>query len=311
MGDYCLHGVRLRSPIPLGRASAHHQTPDLELSVGVAAPVPAEDVPEGAVVVELETDGRRLYTGTDAGSHYVLRVHGACDFLLDRELGAVECRPDPAAPLELVGLFVRGAFLAFYLGLLRACTLHAAAVEAPDGSAVVIVGGSGMGKSTLAALACLDGARFVSDDLVRLDGAEPPRWVGRSSEVRLRAAATKILPEIPASWHPRPTADGRLALRPPATRRRQGPLTAVVIPHPTKRSGELRLTRLDPVEAVIQVAAFPRLAEWRCRDVVEAQFDGVARVARSLPVFVAEVPAVSARTAGLGARLLRDVRERS
>lgn len=304
MKDYRLHGVGLRTTLDLGAPADAGTPPDVTITVGRPRAVPLE-APEGEILVELVVGERRIHSGTRHEDGVVLRVHGLCDFVCDPALSAVTCIPDPSASAEQLTLLVRGSFLAFWLGLHGACALHASAVEVgDDGAAVAMVAGSGMGKSTLAAVLCAAGNRFVSDDLVRLDDGVPPRWVGCSAELRLRPGAAAVLDSVDGAWPARRTVDGRLAVGPPRSAHEDGPLAAVVVPSPRHDNGPLELVPLTPMEATLQLAAFPRLARWRDRAALEAQLHGVTRLAESVPVLRARIPWGPPFPADHGRRLL-------
>lgn len=304
MTDYRLQGVGLRTTLDLGPPSPGLSAPDCTIDVGAPRPVGPE-APAGEPLLELVVEGRRIHSATRQGEGIVLRVHGLCDFECDHDLARVQVVPDPAASPAQLALLVRGTFVAFWLGLHGACVLHASTVEIEaDGSAVAIVAGSGMGKSTLAALLCASGGRFVSDDLVRLDDGVPPRWVGHSAELRLRPGATSLLDSVGGTWPTRPTVDDRLAVDPPRSTHEDGPLAVVIVPAPRHDGGPLEIERLDAVDAAVALAAFPRLAHWRERGVLETQLHGLARLAESVPVLRARVPWGPPFAAGLGAHLL-------
>ena len=73
--------------------------------------------------------------------------------------------------------------------------LHSGLVES-DGRGLLLVGGSGSGKSSLAAFALLAGARFVSDDMV-LIARDGERFAGRAFRAYslLRPATFEALPD--------------------------------------------------------------------------------------------------------------------
>ncbi|MDE3085349.1 MAG: hypothetical protein KGJ77_01175 [Acidobacteriota bacterium] len=282
-----LHGVAVASALPLSRRPGR-STGDAELEIAVGAPrAVGADPPPGALVASLRLAGETLYSAVEGGDGYVLRVHGLCDFETT-DLGRVVCRPAPDAEVETLALVARGAFLAFWLGLRGACVLHASAVDW-DGRGVVFAGHSGAGKSTMAAWACRAGARFACDDLLRLGDGPQPTWVGCSPELRLRPGAGELATGMEAGWASATSVDGRLAMSPPPPAGDTGPVTAVVLPRPDREAATLSLEQLDPVEAVVALAAFPRLG-WRAGRALESQFDGVSRLASAVPVFVAGVP---------------------
>ena len=281
-----LHGVSVASALPLSRRPVPSGAADLEIAVGPPRDVGA-DPPPGALLAALRLGGETLYSAVEGSGGYALRVHGLCDFET-ADLRRVVCRPAPDADEETVALVARGAFLAFWLGLHGACVLHASAVDW-EGRGVVFAGHSGAGKSTMAAWACRAGARFVSDDLLRLGAGPEPAWVGSSPELRLRPGAGELAAGMEAAWGSATSVDGRLAVAPPAPAADAGPVAAVVLPRPDREAAALSLAPLDPVEAVLALAAFPRLA-WRAGRGAESQFDGVSRLASAVPVFVAGVP---------------------
>jgi len=295
-----LHGLRISSVLPLsgdrpaeragGIASAEARI-DIDLRLEPASAVGPEP-PPGDLLVSFSVEDVPIYSAAAEGDTARLRIHGLCEFEVESEGRVAWCRPAPDAPLGQLALVGRGAFLAFWLGLRGECVLHASAVE-HGGKALAFVGGSGMGKSTLAGWACSVGARFVSDDLLRLDGSEVPRWVGCSPELRLRPSAETLVAGHRDQWQVQPSADGRLAGLPPLAGEADeagSPIRAVVVPRPSREAGELVVERLDPVDAVLGLARFPRLEGWRHPRAIEAQLDGAARLARAAAVHVATIP---------------------
>jgi hypothetical protein len=281
-----LHGAGIASTLPLSRQPSPAAV-DLEVTVGPPRRVGTEP-PPGTLLAALRLGGEQLYSAVATGDGYHLRVHGLCDYEMDAGLGAARCHPDPAADKGTVALVTRGAFLAFWLGLRGACVLHASAVEW-EGRAVVFAGHSGAGKSTVAAWACLAGARFLCDDLLRLGAGAEATWVGCSPELRLRPGAQVLAAGMEEPWAATTSVDGRLAVAPPRPDDGEGPIAAVVLPRPDREAAALTLEQLDPVEAVVVLAAFPRLA-WQAGPGVTSQFDGVSRLAAGAPVFVATIP---------------------
>ncbi|HUC05733.1 MAG TPA: hypothetical protein VL961_10055 [Acidimicrobiales bacterium] len=300
---YAVHGLAVDSDIALGKPHRDLPAADVTLRTTTALHPVGDDAPRGTVVAELALGAQHLYTAVDDGDRYVLRIHSVCDFVIDRSLEVVECQVVAGADPELVSLLVRGALLAFLLGLGGACVLHASAVES-DGGSVAFAAGSGMGKSTVAALACRDGARFVCDDLLRLSGHARPRWVGRSSELRLRAGAVPLADAHLDRWSARDTVDGRVALTPPPSAAEDGVIDAVVIPAPTRTGDTVVVTPLGPVEATLALSAFPRLM-WTLPSALGVQFDGVSRLASSAAVLHVTIPWGPPFAPGLGAEVVR------
>jgi hypothetical protein len=221
----------------------------------------------------------------------------------------VECRPDPQATTEQIVLLLRGSALAFLLGVAGECCLHASAVQMPDSSDVVaFVAGSSGGKSTVAALACAAGARFVVDDLLRLDPREPGSWIGTSAELRLRPRPDGTVDQVDPSWDPRATVDGRIAVTPPRAPLAAGALATLAVLRLSRTAERVMLERLPASEAVMALAGFPRLAVWKAPSALEAQFVALSGLVAVTPVVVATVPWRAPVDRGLGTELLAALR---
>lgn len=119
----------------------------------------AESHDEGTLAARVGRDGERLVAEWVGRAHLSVARDGS-DVVFDAE-------PD-ADPVEIEKLR-RGAVRLLLAHLAGAIPLHGAAV-ALDGHAIVIVGGTGLGKSTLAAGFCdLAGASLLSDDAVVIE----------------------------------------------------------------------------------------------------------------------------------------------
>jgi hypothetical protein len=237
-----------------------------------------------------EDDVRRWYVATDDGGGYTLRVPGHCDFRIDRALTTIVCRPDPTVARELVDILLAGVVAAFLLGLRGELVLHASAVER-DGTGIAFAADSGMGKSTLAALLCAQGARLVADDVLRLHLTGPVSAVAVARRVRMRAGARAVLDAFPTPPPSVTTIDDRTAITVPAvdagaTVR----LAAIVLPSPSRAHDRLELRRFTGAEAVVHLAQLTRVVGWKDPAVLSRQLDGLTRVARDVPVYGATIP---------------------
>ena len=98
----------------------------------------------------------------DSGRRW-LRYAEICDVTLDLRARTIVVHRALGADPALLPIFLEGSILAHTLAAEGLLSLHASAVEV-EGSALAIVGHSGGGKSTLAALLCAAGGRLVTDD---------------------------------------------------------------------------------------------------------------------------------------------------
>jgi hypothetical protein len=223
------------------------------------------------------------------GGDLLLRLHGLVDFVIDPDLRTVRAWTDPRCEPEMLGILVAGNMLATVLTLRGETVLHASAVEF-GGRAVAFVAHSGMGKSTLATLACDQGARFVTDDLLRLCAVEgePVRcWPG-GAENRLRRPLGDLVagPAVPT----RASVDGRVVWAPPRTQEPCPVLAAIVLPSLDADQSHVEITAMAPGAAILELTRRPRLLGWSDPAGRARQFANLARLVRSVPVLEARVP---------------------
>jgi hypothetical protein len=291
-----VYGLTVRSEVPL---HVHRPVPagtpvDLEIALG--APVAqTEAMPPGRVLLDLR--GKRRHYGATAVDHgFRLRFYGSCDVDLDLGLTRATVHPMSGAEPDLLSVLVSGSLLAFVLAMRGEVVLHASAVQVGD-AALAFVGASGMGKSTMATLLCADGARLVTDDLLRLDTtSSPPTCALGATELRLRKGADhlaeRFATQVGSSPGIRTTGDAREALAPVPATTEDLPLAALVVPvpdhSPQRRTTEI--TRLSPTEAMVLLSQFPRLLGWQDASVRRASFHQLADVVDRVPVHAAALP---------------------
>jgi hypothetical protein len=286
---YCLHGLRLRSPVPLAGFPQEDGGHDIDVCWTEWKPVP-DEAPTGRLGVAAVVDGSYRYAAAaEEGGNWTLRVPALCDFLVDRNLGRVECRLDPSADPAFVAVLASGLLVAFLLGLAGHCVLHASAVEL-RGQGIAFAGPSGSGKSTLAALFCAAGARIVTDDVLRIGLMPDVVCVGGSTHLRLRAGARWALDHFATPPAVEPTADSRLGVTPPRVGVPIVPLSVIVLPHLSRPAVATEVRPLTGAAAVAELAAVGRVAGWIDRDILLAQFRTLAAVAAGVPVVEAVIP---------------------
>jgi hypothetical protein len=289
---YSAHGYVVASELPLpAMPSADPQAaPDLVLRRGEPRTVPAAR-PDGHELALLCDDSNRLcYAMSRDGERVMLRFSGVCDFVADPNLRNVTYHADPRADEHLVGVLASGTLLAVRLVLDGRLALHASAVGV-RGRAVAFVGASGMGKSTLAALACVGDGVLVTDDVLHVSDLRTSAlaWPG-AVECRLRGQSSSVVAHFNGGSSVRATADGRTALSPPRPVSAPLPLAACVIPLPSKTSARAEVRRLTTMDALLALSRFPRLLGWRDRVSTAHQFQLLADLVQSVPVLEARVP---------------------
>jgi hypothetical protein len=287
-----VYGLTIRSEIPLHvQRTVRTGTPvDLEIAWGEAV-APSEATPPGRVLLDLRGN-RSIYTATTVDRSFRLRFYGSCDVVLDQTLKRATVHPMAGADPDLLPVLVSGSLLAFVLTMRGQTVLHASAVQVGD-AALAFVGASGMGKSTMATLLCADGARLVTDDVLRLDTTTPePTCALGATELRLRKDADHLADRFGNATRLRRTGDARQALAPLPSSTENLPLAALVIPVPdhSPKRRDSAITQLSRKDAIVLLSQFPRLLGWQDHAVRRASFHQLADVVDRVPVHAAVVP---------------------
>lgn len=299
MEDYRLHGLNIRSEVPL-EAPAGEGPPDVLVRWGPV--VSGDQAPAGVLLASLHPDVP-LYDFWRTATGYLLRFHEYVDVVIDAHLQQVEIRLHQGVDEGWARMFLEGSALAFVVFQRGHCVLHASAVE-QDGVIVAMVAASGVGKTTLAARLCAEGARLVTDDVLRVDfpAVGAPYVHPGSVELRLRLSESEATALLPHAARRR-TADGRTAVRLPGLVA-PGPLRAVLLPRIVDE-GELQVVDLPDQGALLGLVGSPRTA-WVAKREQARQVRDLARLARSVPVLGVLVPRGGSGPALVG-RLWRQV----
>ena len=208
-----------------------------------------------------------------------------------------------ARPGDERGAFL-GSHLFFTLPVLEylkrrgTFAIHAASA-ALDGRAVLVAGGSGVGKSTIALACALSGWSLLSDDIALVEG-DVDRVRGFPDELDLTPDTIALFPEIAGALRGSSSATGKHSVSPIDLSRIHiadaAHLAALVFPE----RATVGLPRaVDPDEALERLV--PNVVRTDVRS-AQAHLDALARVARRVPAF--SVPIADPLRAPL---VLRDV----
>lgn len=298
-----LYGLDVSSELVLHEARAPEGAADVRILRGAPATALDGD-PPGRRLLNVSAD-QQYFTATEDGQRYLLRFHGTCEFEIDRDLTTITSHALPGVAEDRVAVLAVGTTLAFLLIMRGYPVLHASAVQLGD-HALAFVGRSGMGKSTMATLMCADGARLITDDLLRLHlQHSPPTCSLGATELRLRKAAAELSESFAEAPDARLTGDERAALRMRSATQDGLPLRAIVIPVPdhVDQGREPEVVRLPGKQALLYLLQFPRIAGWEDAEVLDRQLGELARVVDAVPVFVARMPWGPPFPPGLAARV--------
>jgi hypothetical protein len=299
---YIVHGLRVRSEVPLPVPALEEDgEPDLTVRWAEPRGVPDER-PDGELRSEIEMGERRCWIVDDPDGHLV-RCNLRCEFRLTPDRREVDVHLDPSRdPMIATELLLRNV-LTLLLSLRESFVLHASAVQV-GGRTLGIAGPPEAGKSSLAALFCADGAKLVTDDVLRvdIDGDEAICFPGPGA-IRLRPRGAALATNFPAA--PRTaTIDGRIAVSPERAASEGMRLDALMLPRLVAEDAPLTVERLDPADAV---AALGRASAYRPfpPKVLIRSFHRNAELVARLPVFRGDVPIGRLSDLGLPADLLR------
>jgi hypothetical protein len=282
-----LHGLRIRSEIALAERVSAGGKFDVDVRWGEQKAIPDEP-PAGRMLALRDPDfGGCTIVETESG--HTIRFERECDFRISSDQRSVLVDVAPGYDDGFVPIVLTGNVLASLLGLQGECVLHASGVYV-EGWTLAIVGGSGMGKSTLAAVLCANGARLVSDDLLRVDGdGGRPRCYAGTTQIRLRTSAAELAAAFPPNAC-EPTADGRIGVTPPQADGRTFDLDAVLIPLPSREKQQLQVQRLPEKEALVSLLSYPRVLGWQETAPIRRHFEVCAQIAERVPVYEATIP---------------------
>jgi hypothetical protein len=227
----------------------------------------------------------RFERGTD---RFRLSFDDTGTFDISTDGSRIEWVPSPSGDPDLVRSDVLGRVLAVSLHAAGDLCLHGSAA-ALDGRGIVLVGGKGCGKSTLAMALITAGARFIADDAARLT-TDPPRVAVGVPALRLRGdSATHFGVGMPA------TVGDKVIIRDVSDDdedRRWLPLDAIYIVAPRRAlPGAAAATRrrLSQLEATLALVQNGKSAALLGKDEAGTALTRASAVARSTPIFVLEV----------------------
>ena len=217
-------------------------------------------------------------------SGYLLRFPDLADFLVSADGRRVRCHPVVGVSRQTTAYLYESQVLPLALSRLGKLVLHASAVEV-EGGAVVFVGESGRGKSTLAASFATSGHRLLTDDglVIEAAGAEdrpvylvlpsqPSIRLWDDSQEALLHPGTPTAPPVQYTSKTRFLAGGDIAFcAEPRPLRRVCFLGSGVAPEP-------RIERIEASEALLELVRHSFLLDIQAHDLIASHFDQLSRL---------------------------------
>lgn len=225
---------------------------------------------------------------TRDGAKLQIVMSGGAEFVVDRGGTEIAIHARGAADADIVD-WLTGPIFAYTLRRRGVIPLHASAV-CVDGGALLLIGRSGTGKSTLAALLDLKGCRALTDDLGALAfGARG--WTVQSGQTHLRARPGSVEGVAAVAGRLgdlRPTPDGAYVDLPlsSAASRQPVPLRAVYyLDHgASESSGTCRIEPVTGAEAFLALVRNAWATRWQDREGRALEFDWLTRLSAQVPM---------------------------
>ena len=183
MYSYRAYGLGIQSALPLPELVTEEAAADVHVRIGTVPRPSIETEAEGGYFWATPREAGRFVDGVGA-----FLVRGGREILVD---------PAPGVDERVLRLSILGPAFALVLHQRGQFVLHASAVESAGG-AVAFAGGSGWGKSTLAATLHARGYGLVSDDVTAIVlGTEGPVVLPAFPQLKLWPEAATSLGKVP------------------------------------------------------------------------------------------------------------------
>ena len=285
-----IHGYRVGAPIELEGVVDRDLDAPVDILVTEVEHLDPPDEEHRAVMSYDFPDGQYVRASMDPDGATTVDFSSTSRFRISADQDLIEmCVVDPAHRGTAI-ILLQGWVMAMTVMLRGGVVLHASAVE-HGGRAIAFLAHSGMGKSTVTAMAMRDGASLISDDVLRVEAGTDGTVTTHPglTAIRLRQAAASLASSIPGATISE-TPDGRVLAR--LARDDGGPvgLDAVFVPLPSRGSERLEVKWLDPAIAAVELNEYPRVYDWLVSGPQRAQFDVTARMATSIPVGLLSIP---------------------
>lgn len=288
---YRAYGLLISTDVALPLAAVTEPEADVRCVEDRALPLsgPVLDRRAESVIAWYGDPDDPWYVATEVDGGFHISFRGTAEFAVSRDASVVRWREHPTADAGMIPVLLGGTVLAFLLILRGDLTLHASAV-AVGGRALAFAGHSGMGKTTTAALAVACGAAAITDDVLRVCASVPPLCCGSGGELRLRRESQEIHQDLLGAAMVSETGDGRILVEPTTRHHGWVELGAIILPRPTRDADSVNLERLPPGSALLQLTSFPRVYALSHEAIVQQQFEQLAAVCSSVPVYIADLP---------------------
>jgi hypothetical protein len=280
---YAIAGQAVESELPLPELPAWlERRPERVLRIrhGGILPCPTRVVDEKRL-----PDGRPWLVVFEARKGYLFHFPGLAQFAISPEGWEMEVFIEPGIPEESVRHLLLDQVLPYLASSWGGLVFHASAVELP-GSAVGFLGGTGRGKSTLAAAFAKRGFRVLTDDCLPvtpgITGYRVRPW---ASGIRLWQDSIQAVwgAEVPSTAVAHYTRKQRVAAPAPSPGK-EFPLGALYLLQPPRDETAIRIVPIPPREACLELTHQAFLLDPSDANRLRELFEDVGEMAESYPV---------------------------
>ena len=214
---------------------------------------------------------RRLADG------YSLQFNGLAVFEVSADLRTVTCAPAPRVAARSIRHLFLDTVMPLVLSVAAKTVLHASAVE-HEGEAILFVGASGRGKSTLASALAVSDVGVLADDAVIVEPADGRFDAGATYQsLRLRTDSARALLA-------RRRGSDAVRHSPGAGRfveRRRLPIKRIyfVERRDRRRRSPVAINQMRGIGAVLRLVEHTFNLDIACRNSLEGQFEVLTRLA--------------------------------
>jgi hypothetical protein len=306
--QYCVYGVTLHSDIPLALPTDGSG----ELAQIALRTAPASSFFDAQRVLPTAEDSGWYKFGRLLDHSSYVRWEGVGEFLVSARGHQITARQFEEASQESFQAYLLGQALSFALVKCGFEPLHATTVVV-DGEAVVFLGESGFGKSSLAACFLAAGHRMLTDDLLVLKKfAGGFRAYPGPPRIKLFPKLARKFLGIPSDGVTMNSGTQKLILPLDHTRSSAVPVPlkaiyTLVPPRKVLRKQPIRFETLTPRESFLELVKNTFNYRVVNSDRLERQFNETTRVVSAMPVKKALYPRILTQLPAVRDAILADL----
>jgi hypothetical protein len=289
MTRYTIHGLVTDSEVAL-RASIADRALATDITVRSVPKIAFPEPDPATLLYRSDWEGQPWQQVFRVNDCVIVKFAGVGVFRINSKNNAIDYVWLSNDPDHLGPILLEGYMFALLLTLRGKCVLHASGVKLVDGRALVMVGQSGAGKSTMATLLAAGGRPHIADDVIGVDLSKPGSAIvaSGSRSIRLREKAWE-LQSLFTGVNSSMSVDDRLVLEDTSLVGSEHELAAIWIPYPDPNIRELRIEPVNSIAAIKHVIANLRI-ELSDPAYRRKSFNDVIDLTQRVPTSIVHVP---------------------